>query len=249
MSSTRKQVWNRVSTALVVLVVAVVMLLVGVRLFGIHPYTVLSGSMEPDYPVGSLVYVWSKADPLKLRVGQPVTFMVNETTVVTHVIVEVIPDDDDTTVVRFRTQGIANDDPDEGLVHSKNVIGKPLFCIPYLGYVAEYLQTPKGRLVSFGACAVLMLVMLILPVFERKQTEGPPGEGEEPIPSEQAPPEERKKSAEAAEPKGPPDAGAPPKESGGAGPAAGESPPDPIEVMPQGLLINDPKNQKGGKKP
>ena len=125
---------------------------------------------------------------------------------------------------------------------SKNVIGKPLFCIPYLGYVAEYLQTPKGRLVSFGACAVLMLVMLILPAFEKNAAKEPPNAGAEPSLAEQAPPEERKKSAEAAEPKGPPDAGAPPNE-------AGEPPPDPIEVMPQGLLINDPKNQKGGKKP
>ena len=52
-----KKVWNVVSSILVSLAVLLAVLLVGVRLVGLRPYTVLSGSMEPTYHTGSLIYV------------------------------------------------------------------------------------------------------------------------------------------------------------------------------------------------
>ena len=45
-------IWNTVTTLLAVAVVAAAVLLVGVRLVGLTPYVVLSGSMEPTYPTG-----------------------------------------------------------------------------------------------------------------------------------------------------------------------------------------------------
>ena len=49
----RRRVRGAVSTALVALVVLLAAALVGVRLAGLRPYVILSGSMEPAYPVGS----------------------------------------------------------------------------------------------------------------------------------------------------------------------------------------------------
>ncbi len=154
-----RHVWNVISNILLVLVVVAAILLVGVRLVGIEPYTVLSGSMEPTYHVGSLIYV-KKVDPLTLKVGDPVTFMINERTIVTHRIIEVIPDGEDPTVVLFRTQGDNNDTPDGDPVHSKNVIGKPIFTVPLLGYVANYIQNPPGKYVAIITCAVLILIVM-----------------------------------------------------------------------------------------
>ncbi|MBQ9099435.1 MAG: signal peptidase I [Clostridia bacterium] len=159
MSQQIKRVWNMVTTIFVVLIVLLAILLVGVRLVGIKPYTVLSGSMEPTYHVGSLIYV-KEVDPLTLQEGDPVTFMLNENTVATHRIIERIPDETDPTVVRFRTQGDNNDTPDGELLHCKNVIGKPLFTIPYLGYLANYIQNPPGRFVALGACVLLLLAVI-----------------------------------------------------------------------------------------
>lgn len=175
-----KKVWNIVTTVLVILLVLVVILLVGVRLFGIKPYTVLSGSMEPSYPVGSLIYV-KEVDPLTLKKNDPVTFMLNETTVATHRIVEVIPDKDDPDVVRFRTKGDNNKDEDGDLVHSNNVIGKPIFCIPLLGYVANYVQNPPGKYVALGACLIL-LAAVMLPTFDKKDEE--PDKEDKPLENE-----------------------------------------------------------------
>ena len=84
-----KLIWNIVTGAIVALFVVVAILLVGVRLVGLEPYTVLSGSMEPTYPVGSLIYVKS-VDPQDVTVGQPITFVLNEDLVVaTHRVVEI----------------------------------------------------------------------------------------------------------------------------------------------------------------
>lgn len=180
-----KRVWNIVTTVFVILIVVMAILLVGVRLVGIKPYTVLSGSMEPKYPVGSMIYV-KEVDPLTLRTGDPVTFMLNETTVATHRIIEVIPDENDPTVVRFRTQGDNNDIPDGDTVHSANVIGKPIFSIPYLGYLANYVQNPPGRYVALGVCFLLLLAVILPGSGEKKKKDAqedepaPDGAGESP---------------------------------------------------------------------
>ena len=164
MSGPIKKIWSVVSTVLVALVVLLALLLVGARVVGLQVFVVLSGSMEPTYRTGSLIYV-KKVDPYTIQEGQPITFMMNETTVATHRVVGIVPDEEDPTVIRFRTKGDANDAEDGGLVHYKNVIGRPVFSIPYLGYVADYIQHPPGRYVALSAGAVLLLLVFLPDVF------------------------------------------------------------------------------------
>lgn len=159
-----KKVWNAVSSILVALVVIFAALLVGARLFGLQVFTVLSGSMEPAYHTGSLIYV-KKVDPATIKEGQAITFLLAEDTVATHRVIEVVPDEEDPTVLRFRTKGDANDSPDGGLVHYKNVIGVPVFTIPYLGYVANYIQQPPGMYVAISAGAILLLLVFLPDLF------------------------------------------------------------------------------------
>ena len=87
-----KKGWDIVSGVLVAIVVVLAIALAGVRLVGIQPYTVLSGSMEPTYHVGSLIYV-KKIDPADIEPGTPITFMLSEDTIATHRVVEVVPDE------------------------------------------------------------------------------------------------------------------------------------------------------------
>ena len=164
MSGPIKKIWSVVSTVLVALVVLLALLLVGARVVGLQVFVVLSGSMEPTYRTGSLIYV-KKVDPYTIQEGQSITFMMNETTVATHRVVGIVPDEEDPTVIRFRTKGDANDAEDGGLVHYKNVIGRPVFSIPYLGYVADYIQHPPGRYVALSAGAVLLLLVFLPDVF------------------------------------------------------------------------------------
>ena len=164
MNKSLKKIWNVVSSILVALVVILALLLVGARVVGLRVFTVLSGSMEPTYHTGSLIYV-KEVDPYTIKAGQPITFMLNEDTVATHRVVEVVPDEEDPTVIRFRTKGDANEIEDGSLVHYKNVIGTPIFSIPYLGYVAEYIQHPPGLYIAISAGAVLLLLVFLPDIF------------------------------------------------------------------------------------
>lgn len=164
MNKSLKKIWNAISSILVALVVLLALLLVGARVVGLQVFTVLSGSMEPTYHTGSLIYV-KKVDPYTIKEGQPITFMLDENTVATHRVVGIVPDEEDPAVIRFRTKGDANEAEDGSLVHYKNVIGTPIFSIPYLGYVADYIQHPPGMYIAISAGAVLLLLVFIPDIF------------------------------------------------------------------------------------
>ena len=191
MNKTVKKIWNWLTTILVVLVAILAILLVGARLVGLQVFTVLSGSMEPTYHVGSLVYV-KKVDPFQLKSGDVITFMLDEDTVATHRVVEVVQDEEDASVIRFRTKGDANEAEDGSLVHYRNVIGTPVFPIPKLGYLATYIQHPPGTYVAISAGAILLLLVFIPDLFsddKKEQPVVPAGDA----PEESEKPEKRKK--------------------------------------------------------
>lgn len=154
-AKTRKFI-SALTTWLVIILVTIAILLVAAYICGVRAYTVLSGSMEPTYHVGSLLFV-KKADPMSIQAGDPITFLLAEKTVVTHRVVDVIRDDGN-LAVRYRTKGDANNIEDSVLVHSNNLLGKPVFSIPLLGYVANAVQTPPGMYIAIAVEALLLLI-------------------------------------------------------------------------------------------
>ena len=164
-----KKLWSVLSTLIVIAVVALAILLAGVRIVGLTPYVVLSGSMEPTYHTGSLIYD-KKVDPFTLKEGDVITFMVSEDTLATHRIVGVVPDEDEPGTIRFRTKGDANDAEDGTLVHYKNVVGTPVFTIPYLGYFSNWITHAPGKYIAITA-AVVFLILLFLPDMLKKANE------------------------------------------------------------------------------
>ena len=161
------RVWTIVSGILIAIMVVLVVMLVGVRLIGYQPYCVLSGSMEPTYRTGSLIYV-KKADPQDIKVGDPITFVLDENlTVATHRVIEI-----DEADRHFYTKGDANEYPDASPVHFNNLIGRPSFTIPYMGYVANYIQNPPGRYIAIAAAAVILLLIFIPDLFDDSKKKG-----------------------------------------------------------------------------
>ena len=162
------KVWNIITTVLVVAVVVLALLLAGPRLVGMDVFTVLSGSMEPAYHTGSLIYV-KDVDPFEIEPGQVITFMLSEDTVATHRVVGVVPDEDEPGTIRFRTKGDANNVEDGSLVHYKNIIGTPVFTIPQLGYLANYIQNPPGMYLAISAGAILLMMVFIPDLFIKEE--------------------------------------------------------------------------------
>lgn len=164
MQKTLKKIWNIVSTVLVALVVLCAVFLMGSRLMGYRVYTVISGSMEPELSVGDLLYV-KPVDPSTIKVGDDVTFVLNEDLVVaTHRVIAV-----DAETKHLYTKGIANDIEDAP-VHFNNVLGVVDFSIPLLGYVSDFIQNPPGMYITIAAGAVL-IILVFLPDFLPKKKE------------------------------------------------------------------------------
>jgi len=164
--TTLKKIWNIVSTALVVLMVLCAVFLMGSRVMGYQCFTVISGSMEPKYSVGDLIYV-KKVDANTIKVGDDITFILNEDLVVaTHRVVRI-----DTENQRLYTKGLANEIEDSDPVHFNNVIGVPQFSIPKLGYVSNFVQNPPGMYITIGVGIILILAVFLPDMIGKKKKE------------------------------------------------------------------------------
>ena len=170
-----KKIWDVTSSVLVGVVVIFAVLLIGVRLFGIQVYSVISGSMEPEYPVGALIYV-KEVKPSEVEVGDVITFVLSNETPATHRVIAI-----DKEAQLFYTQGDANyqineetgekvymEDPP---VHFNNLIGKPVFKIPVLGYIAYYIQHPPGMYIAIAAGAILLILVFLPDLFKSEKKE------------------------------------------------------------------------------
>ena len=158
MKQSFSKIWSIVSTVLVGAVVVLAVLLLGGRLLGWQVFTVVSGSMEPVYHVGDLLYV-RPTDPADLQPGDVITFVMNEQLVVgTHRVVEV---EDTGERLYFYTKGDANAAMDAAPVAQENVLGTPVFSIPLLGYVVAFVQQPPGSYVAVAVGAVLLALVLL----------------------------------------------------------------------------------------
>lgn len=106
-----KPIVNIASWVPIVVLAALSIAFAGVRLVGLTPFAVLSASLEPQYPVGSLIYV-QDVDPADIQPGDAVTFENGAGQVATHQAYEV-----DADAQLIRTQGINNKAADGSLLH------------------------------------------------------------------------------------------------------------------------------------
>lgn len=113
------------------------------RVAGAVPYAILSGSMQPTLPAGSLVVVRPvPAD--RIGVGSVITYQVEsgDPTTVTHRVAGVGYTADGRRFLR--TRGDANDSVDARPVLPVQVAGTMWYSVPLLGY-APALITPERR--------------------------------------------------------------------------------------------------------
>lgn len=150
-----------ISNTLLTVVVTLALLLYGSRLVGLKPYSVLSGSMQSVYPTGSLLYV-KDVNPKILKVGDVITFKMTGGTVCTHRIIELVKDEKELDIIRFRTKGDENDSADGVLVEYGAVVGKAVFCFPKLGYFATYISAPPGKYIAITVAISLVLIEIII---------------------------------------------------------------------------------------
>ena len=157
-----KKICNVLNTIIILLLIIVAGILIVPQMLGMNTLAVLSGSMQPNIPVGSLIII----DDVKfddLKVDDVITYKVNSSTLVTHRIVSL-----DSNKQEMITKGDANEVDDGSPISYQNVVGKLLFTVPLLGYLSVYMKTPLGIAILCGIIFVLIVLNFLPGIFEKE---------------------------------------------------------------------------------
>lgn len=135
------------------------------RIFGYHIYSVVSGSMEPAIPVGSLVYIQEGA-PEDMQEDDVIAFYGarDSNAIITHRVVE-----NRVVMGEFITKGDANQTEDMNPVPYSNFIGKVVLSIPVMGGLAQMLTSMTGKLIAVFVIGIALILEVTASVLDRKR--------------------------------------------------------------------------------
>ena len=155
-----RKICNLLSTLIIVVLAILAALLIFPSLLGYKSLAVLSGSMEPKYPVGSIVYA-KEINPEELKIGDVVSYSIGGETLVTHRVFDILSEEQ-----QIITKGDANDTEDMNPVAYASIVGKVDFHVPYLGYISIYAKTPIGIIAICGVLIAMILLIFLPEVLE-----------------------------------------------------------------------------------
>ena len=137
-----------------ILLVMAVLILLGF-ITGIRPCAVVSGSMEPNLPTGSLCFVNTRASYDSIQIGDIVVYeRRSDNKCIIHRVIEIEPDG-------MVTKGDANSVSDGLSVGRDNLYGKSLFYIPYLGYCSKFAQKPIVKAAILVCLAAILMADIV----------------------------------------------------------------------------------------
>lgn len=160
------KILNIAGTLVIVAVILLVLPLTVPKVFGLKLFNVISGSMEPLYEVGGVIYV-REAEVSDVEVGDVISYVYGSGTdvVITHRVVEIKDD-------AFITKGDANNVRDPEPVMFSRLVGKPVFYLPFFGTISDFIFSVRGicvGIVVFGIAIALWLYADMLAPSEKKK--------------------------------------------------------------------------------
>lgn len=137
-------------------------------LFGVRPLVVVSGSMEPTIPVGSVVFS-AQAAAGEIQEGTVVTVdRPRNLGLVTHRLVKSVETAPGTYEYTLKGDANSKEDPEP---YKVKTAGKYVWHVVGLGYLAEFLQSRNGTVVAIGAGLALIALFILDPArLTRKST-------------------------------------------------------------------------------
>ena len=152
-------------TLLLVLLVLACLPLTVPRLFGWQAYTVVSGSMEPAIPTGSLVYV-HEVPPEEVEEGDVIAYYGawDSASIITHRVVE-----NRVFMGEFVTKGDANLTEDMNPVPYAGFIGRVERSFPKLGEAAQILTGRTGKFLAAGCIGAALLLQGLAAFLKRQR--------------------------------------------------------------------------------
>ncbi|HUZ89028.1 MAG TPA: signal peptidase I [Candidatus Acidoferrales bacterium] len=177
LATSPRSTWKWIGSAAEYVLLAVVgVMLLGVALLAVMPrvtplqaYSVLSGSMRPDIPVGALIIV-QRVSPDQLRVGDVISFTRpdNPAETITHRIYKI----SNTSAGRvYQTKGDANPLPDNWRVTLSGAGSRYWFGVPLLGYLVTYAGSAYGRLILIIIPGLILGLLYLYDIWKPSPSE------------------------------------------------------------------------------
>lgn len=153
-----KSIVNFLADICYLLIIAYV-LVCAPMVFRFKPLVVLSGSMEPTFKVGSIIYTRDcKQD--EIDVGDIITFKLDDDTYVSHRVHSI----DENGL--YETKGDANDSPDPKKLSYDDIVGKDMnIMIPYIGYYIQFVNNHMHLVIVVVVILVLEFLLSNLGIF------------------------------------------------------------------------------------
>lgn len=130
-------------------------------LFGVRPLVVISGSMEPSIPVGSVVFT-AQVPASEVKEGSIVTVdRPRNLGLVTHRLVTSVEQSPGTYEFTLKGDANSKEDPEPYKVIT---VGKYVWHIVGLGYLAAFLQSQSGLIIAAAIGLALLAVFMLDPV-------------------------------------------------------------------------------------
>ncbi|MFT4029790.1 MAG: signal peptidase I [Protaetiibacter sp.] len=122
------------------------------------PYTILTSSMEPGFPPGTLVIV-KPIDVDDIAIGTVITYQLEsgKPEVVTHRVVQIIQPNLPDGEKSFVTKGDANSEPDAAPVEPVQIRGAVWYSVPWIGWVNNLVNGDLRSVVIPIAAGLLFL--------------------------------------------------------------------------------------------
>ena len=118
---------------------------------------VMSGSMSGEFETEDTIIIRQIKNESEIKIGDIITFKVDENTLVTHRVVEIVKNENDSEYV---TKGDANNSVDTQKVKFKDIEGKYLFKTIILGKIIKIIQSPIG--INFVLILPLLIIAIIV---------------------------------------------------------------------------------------
>lgn len=128
-----------------------------ISIFNYRMFTVASGSMEPKYEIGDVLFA-KNVEASSIKIGDVITYLGQngdvKGKVITHEVVKIAKDEQGKYI--FHTKGLTNivEDP---LVHEDQLYGKVIYKSILLSLVYKIISTSFG----FYACIIIPIMYII----------------------------------------------------------------------------------------
>ena len=155
---------STLGTLLLIIIVLVCLPLTVPKMLGFQMYTVISGSMEPAIPTGSLVYI-KDMEPANVEDGDVIAFYGghDSNAIITHRVVK-----NRVVMGEFITKGDANEKEDMNPIPYDNFLGRVELSIPIVGEIAQIFTSMEGKIIAATMIGVAVIFQLLAAILERK---------------------------------------------------------------------------------